>query len=264
MTTLRLAQVTGVHPERRSLELTYLDDGGRVAEAQVASGVVGSDAGVWAVPSVPRPASERQAGGINPSGRTVMAVVAEIHGRPIVMGFIAPRGSQMAFSEQDRSMYRHSSGAYATIAPDGSIEVRHPGGAALRIGTGATETVPGANGWSPPGAAAPQITLTTSGFTLTVEPGGKTTLTTSGDVEMTYPLCTMNGPVQVNGNVTIAGNLSVAAAGGGAATIDMTGQINLTGSMDATTEVTAGSIPLTSHKHIGVQSGPNSTGTPTP
>lgn len=258
MSTLRLAQVTGVHPERRTLELTYLDDGARVAEAQVASGVVGSDGGTWAVPDVPRPGNERQAGGINPSGRTLLAVVAAIHGRPIVMGFIAPLGSQMAFTEQNRAMYRHPSGAYATIAPDGSIEVRHSAGAHLRIGTGGSEVVPGANGWPAGGASPPQITLTTSGFTLTVQPGGETTLTTDGNATITTP------HLQINGNVDIAGNLGVAAAGGGAATINMTGQVNLTGSMDATVEVKAGSIPLTTHKHTGVQSGPANTGGPTP
>ena len=256
--TLRLAQVTGVHPERRTVELTYLDSGGRVAEAHIASGVVGSDAGTWAVPNVPRPGTEGQAGGINASGRTVMAVVAEVHGRPIVMGFIAPLGSQMAFTEQNRTMYRHPSGAYATIAPDGSIEVRHPGGAHLRIGQGATEAIPGANGWGVGGGSPPQITLTTSGFTLTVEPGGKTTLTTEGEAEITTP------HLQINGNVDIAGNLGVAAAGGGAATINMTGQVNLTGSLEATVQVKAGPIPLTTHKHTGVQSGPANTGGPTP
>lgn len=267
---LRLAQVIGVHPERRTVELAYLDDGARAGEAQIASGVVGSDSGLWAVPSVPRPSSERQAGGINPSGRTLTAVVAAIHGRPIVLGFVSPLGSQMTFTEQDRAMYRHPSGAYATIGADGSIEVRHPGGAHLRIGAGANETVPAANGWSPPSGSPPQITLTTSGFTLTVEPGGKTTLTTSNTVEMTYTAATMNGPLTVNGNVGINGTLGVQANGGGSTTVNITGQINLTGSMDATGnlsadgEVTAGTIPLTTHKHTGVTTGAGTSGGPTP
>lgn len=258
MTALRLAQVVGVNPQRRTVELAYLDDGARVGDAQIASGVAASDAGFWAVPDVPRPSSERQAGGINPSGRTVIAVVASIYNRPIVMGFLAPRGTEMAFSEQNRTMYRHPSGAYATIAADGSIEVRHPGGAHLRIGAGGSETVPAAGGWAPAGASPPQITLTTSGFTLTVLPGGETTLTTEGNATISTP------HLQINGNVDIAGNLGVAAAGGGAATINMTGQVNLTGSMDATAEVTANSIPLSTHVHTGVQPGPGNTGSPTP
>ncbi|MBU8545785.1 MULTISPECIES: hypothetical protein [Roseomonadaceae] len=76
--TLRLANVVAVHPDRGTVELVYLDNGARVGEAHVASGVVGSDAGVWAVPSVLRPASERLAGTTQGNGRRLVAVVAEI------------------------------------------------------------------------------------------------------------------------------------------------------------------------------------------
>ncbi len=252
---MRLAQVVAVHPGRRTVDLVFTDNGQRAADVPVMAGITATDSGGWMVPDVPRPTSEQDAAGGNPTGRRMLALCGDIYGRPVVVSIVSPGVSGTQPTEQNRAIYQHPSGTYATVAPDGTVEVKHASGAHLRIGTGATAAVPGVRTG---GGSPPQITLTTSGFTLTVLPGGETTLTTDGNATITTP------HLQINGNVDIAGNLGVAAAGGGAATINMTGQVNLTGRLDATVEVKAGAIPLTTHKHTGVQSGPSNTGGPTP
>ena len=197
--TLRFAQVVAVHPQRRTVDLAVCDSGLPVAEAQVAAGAVSSDSGVWDVPDVSPPQSQAAAGGLAQGGRSLIAVVAFAGRRPLVIGFVHPADGQLVFSQANRQITRHPSGAYTTVAPDGSIEVFHPSGAYLRIGTGAHEDLaPLAVGapWQTPAAPAAQITLATSGFTLTILPGGNTTLTSGGNL-----------------TATIAGNLTATAAG---------------------------------------------------
>lgn len=46
--------------------------------------------------------------------------------------------------------------------------------------------------------------------------------------------------------------------------IDLTGNLKVTGNIQATGEVTAGTIPLTTHRHIGVTPGSGTSGTPVP
>lgn len=175
---MMLAQVVAVHPERRSVDLVMLHNGARYAEAGVI-GTAASDMAAWAVPSVPRPPRETAAGGRAPNGRTLHAVVEMIQGRAIVLGFISPLGGA-ATTEQNRAFYRHPSGTYVTIAPDGAVEINHAGGTNIRIGAGAHAAVPGL---PPTGAGAPVlITVTTGALTITADPIGKVTIV--GDVEV--------------------------------------------------------------------------------
>ncbi len=257
---LRLARIIAVHPQRRRVDVVFLDNGQRVADVPVAAGAVASDSGSWAVPSAPRPANDSQAADLPTSGRAMIAVCGFAADRPMVIGFHQPGTGAMAPSEQDRAIYRHPSGTYATVAPDGTVEVKHASGAHLRIGAGGTAPVPGVPAGG--GGAAPTVTLKTENVELKIAPDGKVTLEASNNVEMTTPT------LKVNGNVEIAGNLSVAAAGGGGATVTMTGNIVLDGNMSASGnlaadgEVQAGSIPLTSHRHQNVQPGGGNSGTP--
>ena len=49
-----------------------------------------------------------------------------------------------------------------------------------------------------------------------------------------------------------------------ASVTNINNDVNVTGTVKATTEVQASNIKLTTHKHSGVQSGPSTTGAPTP
>lgn len=226
-----LAQVVAVYPGGRRVDLVMLNTGARMARVAVAAGSLGTDHGTWATPSVPKPARENLAGGIAPDGaRTVLAVVAMMHGRGVVLGFV-PFAGAFAVTEDNRDIHRHVSGAYVTIAPDGSIEARHPGGAYLRIGTGDHVDVPGVPA-APSGAPAATVTVQTPDAKLTIKPGGDVELTTSGVLKATY------------------------------ASAELHGDIALTGTLTATVDVVANGTSLHSHKHGGVGTGTGQTGVP--
>lgn len=70
------------------------------------------------------------------------------------------------------------------------------------------------------------------------------------------------GGMNVTGNLNVIGGITCGGGSGTEAVIN--GNIQLNGSMIATGEVTASTIPLSSHIHGGVASGGNDTGPPIP
>lgn len=218
---LRPAKVIAVHPERHTVDIVFSDTGQRVAEVQVI-GDAGSDAGSWSVPNVPKPTSEATPDVLT-SGRNLVAAVATVAGIPVVTGFLRPEGTQMTFSEQNRTVRRHASGAYTTIAPDGSIEVFHPSGAFLRIGSGGHQdlaAISADGNWSiPAGAPNAQVTLATQGFSLTILPNGATTLQTTGELHMTYAKAVLTGDVAITGALTATGEITAMAGGASSVTL---------------------------------------------
>ncbi len=233
--SLRSAKVVRVNHARRTVDLVFNDNGARVADVQVV-GNASSDSGSWSVPDVPMPASEAGPDRLSNTGRNLVASVAMMNGRPLVTGFLHPLDTQVSFNEPNREVHRHPSGAYSTVAPDGSIEAFHPSGAYLRIGTGDHQdlaTVSADGNWSTPAGAAPaQITLATAGFTLTILPNGATTLATTSKVSMTYADLELHGPVKIFGDLAVTG------------------------------DVTGGTVSLRNHDHIGVQGGTGTSGPP--
>ncbi|WP_109120026.1 hypothetical protein [Azospirillum sp. TSO22-1] len=259
--SLRIAQVVAVHPSRRRVDLVFLDDGYRAANVLVATGGASSDAGSWNVPNVPRPASEAEAGGYNHSGRTMLALVGFVDGGPVVVGWVPPLSGEMEFTEQNREVHRHPSGTWWTIAPDGSVEVHHNGGAYLRIGSGDHEDLGGvaAGGWSPPGGAPARITLHTDGFTLTVLPGGTVTMEADASVTVKTPSVTIDSPQSLfTGAVTVQGAFTYQGGmtgSGGAKSAAITGDVQVTGG-----DVKADGVGLKSHTHPDPQGGATAPG----
>ena len=234
--SIRFAKVVATYPRTRSVDLVFSDTGERSARVQVMTSNASSDGGTWDVPDVPKPSSEQAAGELAPSGRSLVACVAFNGRSPVVIGFMHTLDGQMAFGEQNRQVYRHPSGAYTTVAPDGSIETYHPSGAYLRIGTGDHQdlaAVSADGNWQIPAGAPPaQVTLATSGFKLTVQPGGECDLVTAGKLSLTYATAEMHGPVKIFG------------------------------ALEVTDDVTGGTISLQGHVHGGVQGGPGTTAPP--
>lgn len=240
---IRFAQVVAVHPERRTVDIAFCDTGQPVGEVPVLSGSISSDSGVWDIPDAAKPASNTQAGGLANGARRQVAAVARGPGRvPLVVGFLHPDDGQMAFSQANRSVQRHPSGAYATVAPDGSIEAWHPSGAYLRIGTGAHEDLAplaaGAPWVVPPGAPPAQITLATSGFTLTVDPGGNTTLVSQG-----------NGSLQFAGTVGVQSGGTMTFTSGGNMVFDSSGSLAFAATLGTTMHAT-GAFSLVSNVSV--------------
>lgn len=212
---MRIALVVAVHPNR-TVDLVFQDTGLRVAGAHVLSSLVASDSGVWDVPSVPRPMSENNAGELPTTGRQLVAAVDMCAGRWVVTGFLHPLGGQMAFTQPDRHVERHSSGAYSTVAPDGSIEIWHPSGAFVRIGTGAAHEPLAQysldNVWKET-ATAPQPTIAvhTGKIDLVIDPQGNVSLHTAGNGELAFDGTlgiTSKGAMMIHsdGAVTITGS----------------------------------------------------------
>lgn len=236
---MRLAQVIAVHTIRRTVDIVFTDTSLRVAEVHVLSSMVASDAGVWNFPSVQKPATESQAGALPRTGRQLAAVIDQVEGRPVVVGFIHPLGGQIAFNQDDRVVDRHVSGAYTTIAPDGSIETYHPSGAYVRIGTGAHEPLSpfsAHQNWDEKTSApAPTITVHAAKFDLTIDPSGNVTFAAQGTITVTGGKAVKiaagtsmeldaPGGLSVNANTTVAGTVTATGqvvAGAGAAQVGL-------------------------------------------
>ena len=88
--SLRFAQVVAVHPETRSVDLVFVDNGQPAGKVKVQSHNGSSDTGFWDIPNVPKPASQKAAGGFNGAGRNMVAVVDFLGALPIVTGFMHP------------------------------------------------------------------------------------------------------------------------------------------------------------------------------
>ena len=208
----RIGRVIAVHPKRRTVDLVMGDNGARIADVQVSTGSAGSDAGSWDVPSVKPPSTEAGPDVLDPNARNLLCRVGLVAGRPVVTGWMTPQSSQLAFGEDDRTVHRHASGAYTTTAPDGSMETYHPSGAFFRIGAGGHQDladVSADGNWAiPAGAAPPQITLHTDGFTLTIMPGGAVKLEAAGKLVLQYDKAELHGDVKIFGSLAVTGGVS--------------------------------------------------------
>lgn len=79
-------------------------------------------------------------------------------------------------------------------------------------------------------------------------------------VKVTAPTLHTTGDLQVDGHITVGQGITTGTTGAG--DIVASGNIVLNGSMEATGEVTANTIPLSTHHHGGVQTGGGNTGGP--
>lgn len=248
---VELAQVIAVYPSRRKVDLAFLESGALVSNVTVMAAAASSVSGIWDVPEPPAPLSAAQAGGLPPSGLQLVAVVSKTkRGRPIVMGFIPPKGCVVTFNQQNRDIKLHPSGAYTTVAPDGSIEVWHPGGAYLRIGTGGHEDLSGiaSNGWNPPSAPPPQITLVTSGFSLTAKPNGDLDIINTGSITVQSTAGDMTFEAQ-NINLVAEEALSLDCAALKGSIQGGAGTAEIQGGLKTTLDQVAGTISQQNHDH---------------
>lgn len=240
---LRFAQIVKVWPQRRTAEVVFCDDGWRVADVPILNMHVTSDTGGWACHDVPRPPTEHVAGGLQPSqsDRTSLAVVAMVAGRPLILGYQPHPLTQMAFVEDqaNRDIWRHPAGTYSTIAPDGSVEIYHSGGAFVRIGSGEDHedlTPLAANGnWQLPDNDPATITVVTKGFKMVVRPGGDTIITSDGSLSIDYA---KNIAVHAGGDISVRADGRATVAIAGAADVTVGG--DLTAHTDGQATVSTG------------------------
>jgi hypothetical protein len=217
----RLAVIVAVYPDRRTADIVMTDSWQPVSNVPILSSQVGSDHGSWDFPEVPKPSNSSQVASPSQTGRQIVALVDSAAGRPVIVGFLGPSGGQMAFTQQNRQVYRHASGAYTTIAPDGSLETWHPSGSYVRIGTGGHESLSAHsvdNAWKETsGAAQPTITVHTEKFNVTIDPDGNLTMDTRGNVTVT-----------ADGDISMTNQGTFSASSVGAMTLSSEASINAT------------------------------------
>ncbi len=235
---IRWGKVVRVNPTRRTVDLVDLETNEPIREATVA-GSASSVSGSWNVPDMPLPASQAQAGQLSSTGRSMVAVVARYGARATVLGFVPDYTNFVAFTDADRAVDVHPSGVVHSVDATGNIQISHPGGTTVRIGTTAVENLAdvAVNGNFPlPTQAKPTITVATGALTLTVDPTGNITVSTPGNVAVSA----QNATVSASATATIMGASVVLGAGGKRVVVDGD-PVSTGGHVEATqTRVTAG------------------------
>ena len=222
MSTYRKARVVAVHPASGTVDIVFLDNGQRAVNVEVMR--TASNHGCsWKVPNIPPPSSEASAARVETNLRSMVAWVGWCYGRPVITGFSRPANG-ITPTEQDRWLDVHdASGGFMTFAPDGTYEVFIPGGAYLRIGTGAHADISlSAGELATNGPAEITVTLATSQGTLSLDPSGAWKLT--------------GASLEIDCDTTIKGSLTV------------------------TEDATIGGKQFLPHEHTDVQSGSGNTG----
>lgn len=139
---LRLAKVVKVHPQHRSVDLVYLDNGWHVSGAQVMTHNGTTSSGSFDLPSPI----------VNPDDpwdtemlgqRDMIAVVGSAGEYPIVLGFLMPQVSQMMFEEENLRVDRHVSDVYTVHDAQGNVTLSHPSGSHVFLGPDGPRKVDG-------------------------------------------------------------------------------------------------------------------------
>jgi hypothetical protein len=131
MVDLQLGKVVAIHPESHSIDVLILDNRMRLVDVPVLAAGAGTNTGLNDLP-IPTPGQDPWA----PVSleRDVYAVIAMMTPRSVCLGFIYPDVSQMMF-EAGRRVQRHGSDVYTSVDDLGNVEVFHPSGTYMRIGT---------------------------------------------------------------------------------------------------------------------------------
>lgn len=274
--------VVASYPEGNSVDVLMDDDGSRLSNVQVMVPTGSSSTGVIDLPDVGGPTDDTRWDPTAQRTRLVIAMVMFCRGVPVVVGFLLPQVNQITFKEKNRRIVRHASDVYTSVDDAGNFELYHPSGTYLRIGeTPAHEDLTGDDfdkKWSitrntnkavhvklrvsNAGDDKASIEITPQGNValqcdgnLSATVGGTTTLNSSGNVSITAPLTTVNGPMTVTGMFTYQGGMS--GSGGGASAANINGNVTVIGG-----NVVADGIGLKTHQHSGVQTGSGNTGGP--
>lgn len=272
---LRLARVAAVHPEDHSVDLVMVDDGSRLAGAQVLTQSASSNSGTHDMPTPSTPPSGDKWSLTESTDCDMIAVVAMVGRLPLVVGFLYPQVSQMLFKDPNRRVMRHASDVYTSIDGQGNSELCHPSGFFIRIGTTpAHEDLSGTDvdgKWAISKNTGNQVHLhleLPGKWSIDIEPGsgnvvmdtqGTVNLTAVGQVTVEAPQVTLDTPeTLLTGHLTVQGGMNVSGTSGGA-TATVSGNMAIVGSSLTHNGKNVGST----HTHQGVQTGSGTTGVPT-
>jgi hypothetical protein len=129
--SLYVGRVIKVHQHDHSLDIQLVYDGSRLTAVPLLSPMITTSSG--SVDMHHPEGNEWNAAG-SPT-RDIYVVVSKTDSGFIALGFLAPQVNQMAFDRKNFKVDRHASDVYHTINKDGDIEIFHPSGTIVRIGT---------------------------------------------------------------------------------------------------------------------------------
>jgi hypothetical protein len=254
---LRLGRVVAIHPEDNSVDIVMTDDGARLAGVQVLASSASTRSGLVDLPVPAQPDEGDAKWDITKVTESdVIAAVAYFDAMrmPVVVGFLYPQINQMLFAEEGRKLDRHHSDVYSAIDKDGNVEWFHPSGTYVRMAVSPEhEDLDGKDfdkKWKTDRNTDKRVS-----FRLAIKnsDGTKATITIDPD-----------------GNVSLAhiGNLNIETSGNAAhtaQTITMnadTLMINANVAINSDSMTHNGVDIGRSHRHSGVDAGPDNTGAP--
>jgi phage baseplate assembly protein gpV len=259
-----IGTVVASYPEGNSVDV-LLDNGDRLSNVQVMVPTGSNVSGVIDLPDVggPSPSDEARWDPTSQRDRYVKAVVGFCHSVPVVFGFLLPQVNEITFQEKNRRIVRHASDVYSSVDDSGNVEVYHPSGTYMRIGTSPAHEDLTAKDYDKKWAIARntdkqvhvQLTVMNGGAqkaSLNIDPSGNITLTHVGNL-VTHTQGTASVTVDGNTTVHVGGNASVNVSG----TTDVTsgGNASLTAP-----QVTIDSAQTTCTGHVTIQGGLNVSG----
>lgn len=232
---LELARVVAIHPHDHSIDALLLRTGQHAIGVPVLAAGAGSLSGLSDLPPVNAPGGDARWGVLAETQADAIAVLCPTASRSawIVVGFLFPQLNAVLHQEPGRAIYRHSSGAWHSIGPDGTVTLGHPSGAVLSFGSTTPHVPQGVDArWPDPTGAPAGARLTMpSGAQITIAPDGRVTLKAITEAVFDTPLATFTGAITAAGNI------------------------------ETTADVKAGNINLKTHRH---PNGNPQTGQPIP
>lgn len=240
---LQLGRVAAVHPEDNSIDVVIVESGVRLSGVQVLAQMASTNTGMHdlAAPGVPGSGdvwslTER-------TERDMHAVIGNVGGTAVALGFLFPQVNGVLFAEP-RRVVRHQSDWYSTVDRHGNWEVCHPGGAYLRMGVGRNhEDLTGKDvdkRW-----AIKRNTDKSATFCIDLPGGASIEMKPNGNIIITSTAVTIDAPT-----TTLTGNLHV------------DGDVTTDGTIVAQGNVTGDGVSLNSHVHGGVDPGSGESGPP--
>lgn len=220
--SLRKGIVVAVHPEDHSVDIVMADDGSRLVGVQVQTPNGSTRTGLVDLPALPERKDKWDV--TEPSGQDLLAVVGYIGRNPVVTGFLYPQVNQMTHTDGKLRMDRHQSDVITTIDGEGNIQLAHPSGLFLKIGSAPEKTEHAGKNADANSAVdrntstTPYVRLHMAGgkAVLTIAPDGAVLLTTETTVD-----------VEAKGDVTVKTESDIDLLADGDISLQANGKINL-------------------------------------
>lgn len=235
-----LGKVVAIHPESNCVDVVLYRTGLRLPAVRVLGDMATGQTGVA---NLHEPDCNDGFEATNTGKRDIVAAIAYYKEFPMVVGFMFPEVAECLFARNDFKVDRHASDVYSTIDADGNMEIYHPSGTYLRIGTSPDHEDLTGNDYdaiwkierNTQKAVHVHLTVANAGVqvaSLDIDPsgnvslsnngnlsatvGGTTTVTSGGEATLNAPHVTINtAELLVSGNIKANGTITDLAGSSG-------------------------------------------------